>query len=150
MTGGELTLGALLARLEEREREIGAPAERARARIAEPTALLDGFDTAAEEIQITPKTLLELPDPPKSARLKEDVARGGARPAEQRTLITRAFESAEEQLLQLRGTQTGPPLCQDAPVPARSRPGVSPVWGVCGAGCVRAARLRRTRPGPRI
>lgn len=28
--------------------------------------------------------------------------------AEQRTLITRAIESAEEQLLQLRGVQTGP------------------------------------------
>lgn len=29
-------------------------------------------------------------------------------PAEQRTLIARAIESAEEQLLQLRGVQTGP------------------------------------------
>ncbi|MFI9724432.1 hypothetical protein ACIHFE_33190 [Streptomyces sp. NPDC052396] len=28
------------------------------------TTLLDGFDTAAEEIRITRKTLLELPDPP--------------------------------------------------------------------------------------
>lgn len=64
MTGGELTLGALLARLEEREREIAAQAEGARERIAELTALLDGFDTAAEEIRITRKTLLELPDPP--------------------------------------------------------------------------------------
>jgi len=67
MPGGELTLGALLAllaRLEEREREIAAQAEGARERIAELTALLDGFDTAAEEIRITRKTLLELPDPP--------------------------------------------------------------------------------------
>ncbi|MFJ2162751.1 hypothetical protein [Streptomyces sp. NPDC087856] len=66
MTGGELTLGAVLVRLEEREREISAQAEAAREKIAELTALLDGFDTAAEEIRITRKTLLELPDPPPS------------------------------------------------------------------------------------
>ena len=64
VTGGELTLGALLARLEEREREIAAQAEGAQERIAELTALLVGFDTAAEEIRIARKTLLELPDPP--------------------------------------------------------------------------------------
>ncbi|MFE0515373.1 hypothetical protein [Streptomyces sp. NPDC058964] len=64
MTGGELTLGALLARPEGRELEIAAQAEGARERIAELTALLVGFDTAAEEIRITPKTLPELPDPP--------------------------------------------------------------------------------------
>ncbi|MFJ9712016.1 hypothetical protein [Streptomyces sp. NPDC101234] len=63
MTGGELTLGALLVRLEERQREIAAQAEAAREKIAELTALLDGLDTAAEEIRITRKTLLELPDP---------------------------------------------------------------------------------------
>ncbi|MGW1107535.1 hypothetical protein [Streptomyces sp. NPDC002540] len=67
MTGGEFTFGAVLARLEEREREINAQAEAARERIAELTALLDGFDTAAEEIRITRKTLLELPDPQPSA-----------------------------------------------------------------------------------
>jgi hypothetical protein len=67
MTGGELTLGAVLARLEEREREIATQAEAAREKIAELTALLDGFDTAAEEIRITRKTLLELPDPPPPA-----------------------------------------------------------------------------------
>ncbi|MDX3588934.1 TniQ family protein [Streptomyces europaeiscabiei] len=45
---------------------------------------------------------------------KEKKAPGSGRmwravvPAEQRTLITRAIESAEEQLLQLRGAQTGP------------------------------------------
>ncbi|GGP00122.1 TniQ family protein [Wenjunlia tyrosinilytica] len=45
---------------------------------------------------------------------KEKEAPGSGRmwraavPAEQRTLITRAIESAEEQLLQLRGVQTGP------------------------------------------
>ncbi|CAM5695527.1 TniQ family protein [Streptomyces canus] len=45
---------------------------------------------------------------------KEKKAPGSGRmwraavPAEQRTLITRAIESAEEQLLQLRGVQTGP------------------------------------------
>jgi hypothetical protein len=69
MTGGELTLGALLVRLDEREREIAAQAETAREKIAELTALLDGLDTAAEEIRITRKTLLELPDPPPSTPL---------------------------------------------------------------------------------
>jgi hypothetical protein len=54
---------ARLARLEERERKIAAQAEAARERIAELTALLDGFDKATEEIRITRKTLLELPDP---------------------------------------------------------------------------------------
>ena len=38
MTGGELTLRAVLARLEEREREIGAQAEAAKERIAELSA----------------------------------------------------------------------------------------------------------------
>ncbi|MEU9979383.1 hypothetical protein [Streptomyces sp. NPDC051014] len=64
MTGGELTLGALLVRLDEREREIAAQAETAREKIVELTPLLDGLDTAAEEIRITRKTLLELPEQP--------------------------------------------------------------------------------------
>ncbi|MEU1450149.1 hypothetical protein ACFWBS_59645 [Streptomyces mirabilis] len=51
-------------RLDGREREIAAQAETAREKIAELTALLDGLDTAVEEIRITRKTLLELPDPP--------------------------------------------------------------------------------------
>ncbi|MBA4867368.1 hypothetical protein H1V43_40135, partial [Streptomyces sp. PSKA54] len=62
MTAGELTLGAVLARLEEREREIAAQAEAVREKIAELTALLEGYDSAAEEIRITRKTLLELPE----------------------------------------------------------------------------------------
>ncbi|MFF2130728.1 hypothetical protein ACFVW1_36270 [Streptomyces olivochromogenes] len=74
MTHGELTLGAVLARL-ELEREIDAQADAARGKIAELTALLDGFDKAAEEIRITRKTLLELPDPgppaPPSAKLPD-------------------------------------------------------------------------------
>ncbi|MFG3480177.1 hypothetical protein ACGF3K_33880 [Streptomyces sp. NPDC047980] len=78
MTGGELTLGAVLVRLEEREREIAAQAEAAREKIAELTALLDGFDKAAEEIRITRKTLLELPDPrppaPPAAKLPDHPA----------------------------------------------------------------------------
>lgn len=78
MTGGELTLGAVLARLEEREREIAAQAETAREKIAELTALLDGSDKAAEEIRITRKTLLELPDPqpptPPAAKLPDHPA----------------------------------------------------------------------------
>lgn len=67
MTGGELTLGAVLARLEAQEREVAAHAEAAREKITELTALLDKFDNAAEEIRITRKTLLELPDPPPPA-----------------------------------------------------------------------------------
>lgn len=63
MTGGDLTLGAVLARLAEREREIAAQAETAREKIAELTALLDGLGRVTEEIRITRKTLLELPDP---------------------------------------------------------------------------------------
>jgi hypothetical protein len=57
-----MTLGAVLARLEEREREIAEQADATREKITELTALLDGFDTAAEEIRITRKTLLELPE----------------------------------------------------------------------------------------
>lgn len=57
----------MLARLEEREREISAQAEAAQERIAEPSALLDGLGKATEEIRITHKPLLELPDPQPSA-----------------------------------------------------------------------------------
>ncbi|WP_030732899.1 hypothetical protein [Streptomyces sp. NRRL S-237] len=78
MTGGELTLGAVLARLEEREREIAAQAETAREKIAELTALLDGLGRVTEEIRITRKTLLELPDPrppaPLTAKLPDHPA----------------------------------------------------------------------------
>jgi hypothetical protein len=69
MTDGELTLGALLVRLDEREREIAAQAEMTREKIAELTAPQTGLDTAAEEVRITRKTLLELPDPPPPAPL---------------------------------------------------------------------------------
>lgn len=58
------TLGALLARLEERQAQIAAQAGAARDRIAELTALLAELDRAAEHITITRKTLLELPDEP--------------------------------------------------------------------------------------
>ncbi|MET8539024.1 hypothetical protein ABZV67_47330 [Streptomyces sp. NPDC005065] len=63
MTGGELTLGAVLARLEEREREMTAQAEETREQITRLTAQLDELGRAAEEVRITRKTLLELPDP---------------------------------------------------------------------------------------
>ncbi|MGW2687350.1 hypothetical protein ACWC6I_29840 [Streptomyces sp. NPDC001414] len=63
MTGGELTLGAVLARLEEREREITAQAETTREQITQLTAQLDELGRAAEEVRITRKTLLALPDP---------------------------------------------------------------------------------------
>ncbi|GAA5701668.1 hypothetical protein AQJ43_28400 [Streptomyces avermitilis] len=57
MTGGELTLGAVLARLEEREREIAAQAETTGEQIAQLTARLDELGRAAEEVRITRKTL---------------------------------------------------------------------------------------------
>jgi hypothetical protein len=63
MTGGELTLGAVPARLEEREREITAQAETMREQVAQLTAQLDELGRAAEEVRITRKTLLGLPDP---------------------------------------------------------------------------------------
>ena len=63
MTVGELTLGAVLARLEEREREITAQAEKTREQITQLTAQLDELRRAAEEVRITRKTLLGLPDP---------------------------------------------------------------------------------------
>ncbi|MFD8705687.1 hypothetical protein ACFV1W_24265 [Kitasatospora sp. NPDC059648] len=63
MTNGELTLGAVLVRLEEREREIAEQAEETREQITRLTAVLDELGRAAEEVRITRKTLLELPDP---------------------------------------------------------------------------------------
>ncbi|MFJ4576957.1 hypothetical protein ACIP4W_37300 [Streptomyces sp. NPDC088846] len=55
------------------------------------TALLDGFDTAAEEIRITRKTLLELPDPtppvPAAAKLPD-------RPAYQQIMAVYAAADA--------------------------------------------------------
>ncbi|MGW1761348.1 hypothetical protein [Streptomyces mirabilis] len=63
MSGSELTLGAVLAYLEEQEREIAAQTEATQGRIAELTAQLKEFDRAAEEIRITRRTLLALPDP---------------------------------------------------------------------------------------
>jgi len=63
MTSGELTLGAVLVRLEEREREITAQAEETREQITRLTAVLDELGQAGEEVRITRKTLLELLDP---------------------------------------------------------------------------------------
>ncbi|MGW0574810.1 hypothetical protein ACWD25_02345 [Streptomyces sp. NPDC002920] len=63
MSGGELALGAALARLEERDREITAQAETTREQITQLTAQLDELGRAAEEVRITRKTLLGLPDP---------------------------------------------------------------------------------------
>ncbi|MFJ8510275.1 hypothetical protein [Streptomyces avermitilis] len=62
MTGGELTLGAILARLQVREQQLAEQAATAREEIAELMAQLGELDTAAEHIAITRKTLLELPD----------------------------------------------------------------------------------------
>ncbi|MFJ3221723.1 hypothetical protein ACIPLC_38200 [Kitasatospora sp. NPDC086801] len=69
MTSGDLTLGAVLVRLEEREREIAAQAEETREQITRLTAVLDELGRAAEEVRITRKTLLELPDPDPPAPL---------------------------------------------------------------------------------
>ena len=63
MTGGELTLGAVLVRLKEREGEITAQADATREQIAQLTARLDELCRATKEVRITRKTLLELPDP---------------------------------------------------------------------------------------
>ncbi|WDF43360.1 hypothetical protein PBV52_44540 [Streptomyces sp. T12] len=63
MTSGDPTLGAVLVRLEEREREIAEQAEETREQITRLTAVLDELGRAAEEVRITRKTLLELPDP---------------------------------------------------------------------------------------
>ncbi|WP_225102790.1 hypothetical protein [Streptomyces sp. CoH27] len=63
MTSGDLTLGAVLVRLEEREREIAVQAEETRGQITRLTAVLDELGRAAEEVRIIRKTLLELPDP---------------------------------------------------------------------------------------
>ncbi|MGW0576719.1 hypothetical protein ACWD25_12270 [Streptomyces sp. NPDC002920] len=63
MTGGELTLGAVLARLDERVGEVATQVEATKEQIARLTAQLTELDRAAEEIRITRKILLELPDP---------------------------------------------------------------------------------------
>lgn len=58
MTGGELTIGAVLARLGERAREITAHAETMREQVAQLTTQVDEPGRAAEEVRITRKTLL--------------------------------------------------------------------------------------------
>lgn len=63
MTGDQLTLAAVLARLEEREQELTAQAEATREQIAQLTARLDELGRAVEDVRITRKTLLELPAP---------------------------------------------------------------------------------------
>ncbi|MGW0761535.1 hypothetical protein ACWD1Y_34535 [Streptomyces sp. NPDC002814] len=74
MTGAELTLGAVLSRLEEREGEIAAQAETTREQIAQLTARMDELGRAADEVRITRKTLLELPDPPPAPQLPDHPA----------------------------------------------------------------------------
>lgn len=63
MTGGEPTLGAVVARLEAREREITTQAETVREQITQLTARLDELVRAADEVPITRKTPLALPAP---------------------------------------------------------------------------------------
>ncbi|MEV6533544.1 hypothetical protein AB0M86_28760 [Streptomyces sp. NPDC051639] len=78
MSGNELTLGAVLAQLEDQEHEIATRSEAARRRIAELTAQLEEFHQVAQEIRITRKTLLALPDPspptPPAAKLPDHLA----------------------------------------------------------------------------
>jgi hypothetical protein len=73
MTGGELTVGAVLARLGEREREITAHAETMREQVAQLTAQVDEPGRAAEEVRITHKTVLGRPEPP-APKLPEHLA----------------------------------------------------------------------------
>jgi hypothetical protein len=56
------TLGALLVRLEARERQLAAEAEAAHEQIARLTALLAGLAQEADHVAITRKTLMDLPD----------------------------------------------------------------------------------------
>ncbi|WP_371583955.1 hypothetical protein [Streptomyces sp. NBC_01314] len=53
--------------MEAWEREIAAQAGATREQIAQLTARLNELSRAAEEVRITRKTLLELPDPPPPA-----------------------------------------------------------------------------------
>jgi F0F1-type ATP synthase membrane subunit b/b' len=50
MTGDQLTLGAVLARLEEREREIAAQADAAKERIAELSAQLEQAERVCHDV----------------------------------------------------------------------------------------------------
>ena len=62
-----VSVGAALARLQEREREITAQGETNGEQIAQLTARLDELGRAAGEVRITRKRLLELPDPQSAA-----------------------------------------------------------------------------------
>ncbi|MYW42098.1 hypothetical protein, partial [Streptomyces sp. SID161] len=62
MNNDDLTLGAVLVRLEEQERDLAAQADAVRTRITELTVQLEEFARAAEEARITRKTLLALPE----------------------------------------------------------------------------------------
>jgi hypothetical protein len=78
VSGSELTLGAVLARLEEQQREIAMQTEATRGRIEELTVQLEEFAGITEEVRITRKTLLALPDPspprPLAAKLPDHPA----------------------------------------------------------------------------
>jgi hypothetical protein len=89
------TLGALLVRLEVRERQIAAEAEAVHEQIAQLTALLDGLAQAAEHITITRKTLLELPDETAPAAIEPTAALPDG-PAYQQ--IMAVFTEADSQL----------------------------------------------------
>ncbi|MGW7081465.1 hypothetical protein [Streptomyces sp. NPDC054866] len=93
MSGGELTLGVVLARLEEREGEITAQAETVRQQITQLTARLDELARAAEEVRVTRKTLMELPEPQPPASLAPELP---DHPADQQ--IMAVFHAADHPL----------------------------------------------------
>lgn len=78
MNRGELTLGAVLARLEEREGEITAQVETVPEQITQLIVRLDELARAAEEVRVTCKMLMELPEPqppaPPAAKLPDHPA----------------------------------------------------------------------------
>jgi DNA repair exonuclease SbcCD ATPase subunit len=63
MTGQPYTLAAILVRLTEREQQIEAQAVALRAQIEQLTRHLDELEHQLEHVQITRKTLADLPEP---------------------------------------------------------------------------------------
>jgi hypothetical protein len=63
MTGQPYTLAAILVRLTEREQQIEVQAVALRAQIEQLTRHLDELEHQLEHVQITRKTLADLPEP---------------------------------------------------------------------------------------
>jgi hypothetical protein len=73
MSGSDLTLGAVLAHLEEQQREIAVQAEATRGRIAELAAQLEEFD----RVGCSPSHGHSHPERPPPARQLQPQARNG-------------------------------------------------------------------------